>query len=152
MVWNSETDWRSNSGIQLRSWYLLVTILRATFFPDLAGTRNIFRNAIVSRIVVASQVKITQRDSHFTRSGPPMVPALTLSVIGDASNQARNAERHVSRSPPQPEQSERSYLRVSTIRSSFDNREKRERERKYHKNLLFLSSYFYWKHKHVASL
>lgn len=28
------------------------------------GTRNIFRDAIVSRIVVASQVKITQRDLH----------------------------------------------------------------------------------------
>lgn len=58
-----------------------------------------------------------------------------------------NAKRHVFRCSPQPEQFERSYLRVSTIRSSFDNREKRERDRKYHKNLSL-----YWKHKRIAPL
>jgi len=80
------------------------------------------------------------RTTWFTRSGLPMVPALTLSVIGDASNQTRNAECHVSRRPPQAEQYKRSYLHVSTIRLFFDDREKRERE--YKKSVFFSHSIF----------
>lgn len=55
------------------------------------------------------------RDSH----GLPMVPALTLSVIGDASNRyyPQNAERYVPRRLFRPEQSERLYLHVSTMLS-----------------------------------
>jgi len=49
--------------------------------------------------------------------------------------------------PPQPEQSERFYLRVLTIRSSFDNWEKKKEREMYHKNILFFFlCTFYWKY------